>query len=366
MQMRRGKIVRIRYVQEYQVNGTWYRYYRRKGAPKVPLALDLSPEELFSEVERLNRLHFKPVPRAGTLRLLVQEYKANSNHYRELRERTRKDYERVFGWLGDALDAPLVDITTPEVAKVRDKARDQHEPKFANQVVTVIKKVFTYGVEYGIADRNPAEGVSRATGGKKRQNRPWTPQEAATALESAPVGIRKGIALAVMCGLREGDVVSISRTADKGDWLEHVQGKTRRPVLLYVTATLRRILDAEPHSNGVTLIAKDDGNPWRQEGFKTAFYRYRDRLVGSGLIRAGLTFHGLRHTAATILAEAGYDETEYRHLLGHGPRTVSAHYAATAERKKLLIGMAETIESALIEGRGNTAALPLQRNRSGR
>lgn len=86
-------------------------YWRRKGAPGIALDPALRGAALAAAVARLEEKYLAPKAKAGTLRLLIGDYKANSNHWRRLRPRTRQDYERVFSWLGDAVDAPVVQFT---------------------------------------------------------------------------------------------------------------------------------------------------------------------------------------------------------------------------------------------------------------
>jgi integrase len=351
-------LVRIVGIQRFKDrHGKLRLYYRRKGAPRVALDPSLDGAELAAEVERLNKLHVKPKARAGTLRHVIISYKANSNQWKELRPRTRKDYERVFTWLRDAVNLPIVDITGPEIAKTRDKARDQHEAKFANQVVTTLKMVFRHGVEYGMMPTNPALGLEKATGGRRRANVPWLPQEVVTALAGAPIGLRAGIALAAYCGIREGDVCAMARNAPIGDWLGFIQGKTRRHHEAFICGDLRAILAQLPAHDATTLLVSSKGQPWTLEGFKTAWDRYRSALIKKGLIRPGLTFHGLRHTGATILEENGYEEGQTKHFLGHGPKTVSGHYGKSASRRKIVEEMSLVIEAEYARARGNLLSL---------
>lgn len=350
--------VRVVGIKEYRDrHGTLRRYYRRKGAPSVAIDLKLSGAALAAEVARLDALHLPQKAKAGTLRMLIAEYKAKSNHWRALRERTRKDYERVFAWLGKEVDAALVTITAPAVAKVRDRARDQHEPKFANQVVTTLKMVLAYGKEYGFVKTNAADGISKATGGNKRGNRPCSPAEANALIDTAPAHLKPAIAVAIYTGLRLGDVAMLSKSADKGAFMEVIQGKTRKIVVLPICEDLRWIFDGIPKNDSTTICVKDDGKPWAYEGLKTAFQRHRDGLEKAGRIDEGVTFHGLRHTPATILEAAGFDETQTRHLLGHGPKSVSGLYGMSADRRELLRKMGDVIQETLRESRGNVVQM---------
>lgn len=332
-------------------------YWRRKGAPSKALDPKLSGAALAAEVAKLEKKYLEPKAKAGTLRQLIVDYKTKSNHWKDLRERTRKDYERVFSWLGDSIDLALIDLEPTDIVEMRDKARDQHEPKFANQVVTTLKKALQHGKEYGFIASNPADGISKATGGNKRDNIPCTPAEAIVMMDTAPSPLRVAIAIGIYTGLRLGDVVALTKAADKGDFIETVQGKTRKIAVLGVCEDLRWIIEGIPANDSVTVCVKDDGMPWAYEGLKTAFQRHRDALVTKKLIRRGLTFHGLRHATATILEENGFDETHTQHQLGHAPKTISGLYGMSADRKKLLRDMADTIQEVLRNARGNVVRI---------
>lgn len=349
--------VRIVGVQRFEAKGKWYAYWRRKGAPRVAIDPDLSGAALAAEVARLEKKYLAPKAKVGTLRGLIADYKANSNHWRSLRDRTRKDYERVFTWLGPAVDLAVVEFTAPEVALIRDRARDEHEPKFANQVVTTLKMVFRHGVEYGIASGNPANGLSKATGGRKRPNRPWYAREVVAAIDAAPVGLGAALALAAYCGIREGDTCALTLSSVDGDWIRFIQGKTRRPHEAFISDDLRKVLASLPRHDAVTLVVSSKNTPWSEEGLKTAWDRLRADLVAHGAVRPGLTFHGLRHTGATILEEAGYEEAQTKHFLGHGPKTVSGHYGQSASRRKIVEEMSLVVAAAYREARGNVVRI---------
>jgi integrase len=336
-------------------------YWRRKGAPAIALDPQLSGAALIAKVAELEKRYLKPAPKAGTLRLLIGDYKAKSNHWRDLRPRTRKDYERVFAWLGRAVDEPAIHFTAPVVAGLRDKARDAHEPKFANQLVTTLKMVFRFAVEHGDLPSNPATGLEKATGGKKRPNRPIAPWEALNLLHGAPTGFLPVVALAIYCGIREGDIAALPRNAVSGDWLGFEQSKTKRWHEAFISDDLRTILSKMPTHNATTLLVSSHDRPWTVEGIKSAWERLRDRLEAAGQLRPGATFHGLRHTGATWLEEAGYEEGQTKHFLGHGPKTVSGRYGQSASRRKLVREMSLVIEAAVREAQGNVVRIGNER-----
>lgn len=351
--MRGSKTVRIKGLQEFRDRTGRLRRYHRKS--RTPIDPSLDGIELALEIERLNKQYETLQPRIGSLGALIGEYQAKSNHWRGIRDRTRKDYRRVFSYLEklEAMDTVLVEITTPDIAITRDYARDDHEPKFANLVVTVLRKVFEFGLEYGHLSSNPALGVTKATGGNKRPNRPYSAHEIATIIDMAPKQLVGPIYAAAIYGLREGDIVTLSKTADRGDWLTPVTSKRKKPAWLYVTQTMRRIIEEQESENATTVFVNTKGMPWTTDGLRSTWGKFKDKLTQDGLIEPGGTFHGFRHSVTTLLEENGYDATEIRFLVTHAPKNQTEHYSISAQRKELVKKMVLCLENLITEARGN-------------
>ncbi len=71
-----------------------------------------------------------------------------------------------------------------------------------------------------------------------------------------------------------------------------------------------------PHQkcDALTILTRPDGKPWKLDHFNHAFV---DATRAAGL--TGLSFHGLRKTAAAWLAEAGASANEIASITGHRP-----------------------------------------------
>ena len=368
------KVVAVPGLKEYTVNGKRYRYHRLS---KTPIDPDLKGVALAVEVDRLDRL-YKPLQAvAGTLRLLTIQYKTSSEHWAALRPRTRKDYERVFSLLGPVLDNRLTSFTPPVLVGMRDKAKKAHGFKFANQMLVVLKMVFAYGVEYDHCKTNPVKDVTPATRPTTLPdaNRPWEPQEAVRALLALGYPVRAPTAVAAYLGVREGDILALSRNAYKDGLLSLTTSKTRRALELPVCDDLKAIIDdslrarsayfhrMKKTDSATTLFVTSRGKPWTLDGFKTSFGKARNKLVKSELVEPGLTFHGLRHTVATILADAGFEDTQTKHLLGHGAETITEHYSRRAKRRKMLQDMSDAVQLAYRDA--DKKVLPFVRNGNG-
>ncbi len=77
------------------------------------------------------------------------------------------------------------------------------------------------------------------------------------------------------------------------------------------------------------------GTTYTESGFYGAFRKIREKLFKAGKVGSGLTFHGLRHTVATKLADAGASTRVIQSITGHATPQQVETYVATADKKRL-------------------------------
>jgi integrase len=80
--------------------------------------------------------------------------------------------------------------------------------------------------------------------------------------------------------------------------------------------------------------ANSRGLPWTESGFRASFFKKIRELETAQLVQPGLTFHGLRHTVATILAEAGVSAEDIAAVLGQESSEMAEHYSKEADRSR--------------------------------
>src|SRR5690606_21053155 len=116
--------------------------------------------------------------------------------------------------------------------------------KFANQVITTLKMVYSFGKQYGHVKDNPTEGIDAAQrpADMPDANRPWTPAEANTILDALPIHLRGPVAVAAYLGVRSGDCTKLALTALDGRLLSFTTSKTRRMLELPICDDLAAIL----------------------------------------------------------------------------------------------------------------------------
>lgn len=341
-------IVRIRGVKRVRSKGRTYFYHR---ATKRRIMAPPNSAAFAAEVARLDETggatpRGRDAParsayRAGSWGALVAAYRA-SPEFARLAPRTKRDYDRVLDYLAALDDMPLIQITPPAVLAIRDKAFTQRKRRFADYTVHMLSVVLGWGRKRGHVAENAAAGVEKIGGGKGA-NRPWSDEECAAVLEEARESLKTAIAIGMYAGMRIGDVVRLGWSAYTGDAIEWRQGKTGDLVWLPAHRDLRAIL-AETPRVATTIVAGAHGRPWTAATLRKEFRALVVRLLHDGRVLPGLTFHGLRSTAATRLADAGADIRAIQALLGHRTAAMALHYSRGADRRRAATAAVHLLE----------------------
>ncbi|MBB4286207.1 tyrosine-type recombinase/integrase [Roseospira goensis] len=314
-------VLRLRHVQRIRSRGRTYYYHRptRTRLPGEPGSAEFMAAYAAAEGQ------MAPPPTPGTLGSLIEAYRA-SPEYAALAVETRRDYARVLDWLGKGRDTPLPAVTPRLVFALRDKAFEQHKRRFANYLVQVLSLLFNWGKPRGFVATNPAEGVAKIKKprGEKKANRPWQWEELAAVLEATAShpGIRAAVALAAFTGLRQADCLSLPWSACADGRVSVRSHKTGMSIRVPMHSMLAEVLTATPRRSPI-VVTGQGGAPYTGSGFRAELRKIMKRLEGAGQVQAGLTFHGLRHTAGTMLADAGCDSRDTRENR-RGPRCKTA------------------------------------------
>lgn len=72
------------------------------------------------------------------------------------------------------------------------------------------------------------------------------------------------------------------------------------------------------------------GRAFTSAGFRAVFFGLLRKLRAGGRVAEGLTFHGLRHTVAVALAEAGASTRDIMAVTGHRTEAMVATYVRDA------------------------------------
>ncbi len=238
-------------------------------------------------------------------------------------------------------------------------------PKTIKNAHGTIHSALEHALRHGLVLRNVAQAVDRPKA-KRAEMHVFTWEQAKT-LKDAIAGTRweAMITLAVTTGMRQGELLGLQwRDVDLEAGRVHVSRQLDRDKTLSETKTDkgRRVIDLPPFAVEALRAHRarqlehrlGAGPEWEDHGL--VFTTYQGRPLGHRnvireyaklLQRAGLPhveFHGLRHTAATLMLVQGVPAKVVQEMLGHSQVSVTLD-----------------IYSHVIPGMGREAADKLQR-----
>jgi integrase len=329
-----GTIVRVKGIKRYRSpkNGLWYVYHR---ATKKRLVSEFGTPAFFAELAKLEEeADLKAGKRAlpGTLGGLILDYKTRLA-FQDLATSTKRDYERIFTFLAPLHETTLVDFTPKQIADLRDEWARETGRRSVNYVLAVLSVLMSHAFENNLIARNPVKGIKRLKrkAEERRLNRAWTLAERRTVLNAAPSHLRLPIALGMFAGFREGDVLRLPKSAIKDGVITWKTSKRGVLVSIPIIGELAAALAMTPAHDAITVCVNSRGLPWTRDGFCSSLRTFMKGLEAKGDIPAGLTFHGLRHTVATVLREAGVDREAIATWLGQESVEMAQHYSRGAD-----------------------------------
>lgn len=309
-------------------------YHRATGTPIDLEKFPFGSEAFLAECGRIAKPELKPT--SGTWKALVTEFRASPS-FCSLRPKTREFYEGALEWLRPIDDTFTAEFSRGLVVRIRDKALEKRGWHFANRVTTTISAVFSWAIDRGRANDNPASEIKRIPRPKNldRANRPWTDRERYSVLMASPPHIRVPIGLMMFLGMDPIDAISVTKAQLQGSTLRYNRRKTGEETVRTLPSLLRVILRGHRH-DAVTVAATAAGTPWTKSGLDSSWFKIKNRLVNEGKIAKGLTLKGLRHTHATILGEMGMDDRTIGDALAQSTEGMARWYSRDADRSKKL------------------------------
>ncbi len=255
--------------------------------------------------------------------------------------------------LGEKADEDITGITRADITSFRNAEAKTLAAKTVNHGLKVLRMFFKSAKRDLALLENPCEFVDtiRQRGGSKR--RPFTIPELKSVLDVANEEWRSMILCGLYTGQRLGDIATITwQNIDliKGQ-LRLITRKTRKTIIIPIAPPLLKYFEAMPSSD-------DPASPLHPQAFKTVSRQgktgnlsnqFGDLLAQAGLrekqahrkthgegrgvgsARSGLSFHCLRHTAVSLLKEAGIPASAVMEYIGHDSEEMSQHYTHTGD-----------------------------------
>jgi integrase len=289
-------------------------------------------------------------PAAGrtTLSVWFEEWFATNRSAWRASTASRNEVGIRRHWIPRLGDRELAAITPRHVQRVVNELVEDFAPTTVRSYYGSFRSLMGAAVDMELIGRNPCRGI-RLPVAKAKEKRVLTPPELHRLADAVGPQWRAMIYLAGVMGLRFGEVaavrvgdvdleggrVTITRAvSEAGGRIVISEPKTTASIRALnlpdqVVGEIRRhIALLELEGAEELLFADQFGGPLRASNF-------RGRVFVPAVERAGLdglTFHGLRHSAATIWMASGADARTVQHLLGHAdPSLVLKLYAHAAD-----------------------------------
>jgi integrase len=259
----------------------------------------------------------------------------------------KKSIAKFLEFLGTAADLDLASMTRTTVLEFRNHIAKISSPVTTNADLKAIKMICRAAKRDGYIAEDPAEFVETVRKSSEQARRPFTTSEIQRVITVADAEWKSLILFGLYTGQRLADIATL--TWDHVDLSRNeIRLKTRKTakrLTIPIAAPLRTHLDS-------LAVAGERGNPIHPRAFGTMrrqgksgnlSNQFSDILARAGLRQKAphrsthkgrgarrtsyeLSFHSLRHTAVSLLKDAGIPEAAVMELVGHDSKQMSAHY----------------------------------------
>lgn len=259
----------------------------------------------------------------------------------------RKSTNKFLAFLADLADLDLSAINRRIIVEFRNSLVNRNAPRTINADLKCVKMVFRAAKRDGYLLEDPAEFVDTVRDEAGEERRPFTIPEIQRVLEMADPEWKSLILFGLYTGQRLADLAVL--TWDNVDLLKNEirlrTRKTGKRLILPIAPALRSYLDSLPtsdepasplHPRAFDMVERQgrSGNLSNQFGELLAQAGFREKKTHKGTCKGRdskrasnvLSFHSLRHTAVSLLKDAGIPEAVVMELVGHDSKAMSAHY----------------------------------------
>ncbi len=288
----------------------WIRYacqyghlHREKIGPKGLAKAEYERQRVRARREGYCPTQERNKPRPVQFQDMAEEYLrwAKVNH-RGYREDVSRMSRLVAAFRGKTLD----EITVRDVEAFKAKLAAQMSPASVNRHLALLKHLFTLGIQWGKATKNPAKSV-RLFKENNARVRYLTADEEARLFQVCPDRYKPFVSVALHTGFRKGELLGLRwRDVDFEAGVLTVErskhGEAKRvPMNSRVVEILKTLPRTSPH------VFPPEQYQWISQTFPA--------IVRKAKVE-DFHFHDLRHTFASRLAMAGVDMLTIKELGG--------------------------------------------------
>ena len=277
----------------------------------------------------------------------------------EANERTHQRYGTAVAHFlehaGNKASRDIAHLTVKEITGLRDHLAKTLSPNSANYTVKVLRAMLNQARRDGFVETNEASRVTLIQRVRKFERRPFTLGELKRILAVANDEWRGMILTGLYTGLRLGDVATLTWAnldLPQQELIVTTQKTGRRQIFPLAKPLFRQLesLPASDEPNAPLFPQALQSKTQNPHGgpLSNQFYEI---LVAAGLAKARthkskgkgrdakrqlneISFHSLRHTATSLLKNAGVSDAIARDIIGHDSAAVSASYTHIDQQTK--------------------------------
>ncbi len=246
-------------------------------------------------------------------------------------------------WVGSLLG----EIQPREIqAWTAERAKGGASGATINRNLNLISGLYRWAIRCGHVDENPVRKVERFSERGRARETYLTAEESRALVEACAPGTRDVVLTALHTGMRRGELLALRwRRVDlvrKELVVEAATEKAGRGRVVPMTdalhARLAELRSEHPRAldGGDPVFVLADGGEVTSKVLRSGFERAVRRCEGIPLEkRDRVTFHCLRHTAASLMVAEGVPLFDVAKILGHSTLAVTmryAHFAPAAGR----------------------------------
>ena len=192
-----------------------------------------------------------------------------------------------------------------------------------NRYTATLKCFFNRCIDWEKIESNPCRGIRMHP--EMPRMRWLDAGQVARLLESCSSRLRPIVQVALLTGLRIGDILRL--TWDQIHLEEHIirvtQGKTHTPLFMPISRALESTLRSIPRDSDCPYVFQTHRKGLGRSGWLRTDFEKATQTAGL----PGIRFHDLRHTAATHLRRLGRDLQVVQQLLGHKSIRMTMRYS---------------------------------------
>ena len=260
-----------------------------------------------------------------------------------------KAVEKFSTFLGSVAEGDIGEITREHILAFRNHESEQYAPKTVNHDLKAVRMVFLAAKRDSLIADNPAEDVKTVSQrGTQRSRRPFSLDEIRAVLSVADPEWKSMILFGLYTGARLSDVACLTwQNVDLvSKEVRYVARKTSKTLILPLAGALAEhveslpaadVADAPLHPKAFSIVEKQGKSGHLSNQFadllsqaglreKQSHRKTHGKGSGIGSGQVGLSCHCLRHTAVTLLKEAGIPQAVVMELVGHDSEEMSQHY----------------------------------------